>query len=1819
MGEAPKSVPDDDERSVLWDDGELVFSRDCRPDDRGVAQDVLVLAPAGDDSTPASAARQQHEYELRTHLEGDWALRPIGLVQERGRTVLLFEPSAGLPLEGLLGTPLDVGVFLRTAITIAAAVARMHRRGLIHKDLKPRHVLVDHATGGVRLTGFGLASRLQRERHIGASPELVAGTLAYMAPEQTGRLNRSVDSRSDLYSLGVVFYQMVTGTLPFTASDPMEWVHCHIARKAPPPSERAPWIPAVLSAVVMKLLAKAAEDRYQTAAGLERDLQRCHTQWEAQRRIDDFALAEDDVPDRLLLPEKLYGRDAQIDVLLGAFARVVDRGAPELILVAGAPGVGKSSVVNELHRVLVPSRALYAAGKFDQYKRDIPYATLAQAFRGLVRWLVTKSEDELGAWRQSLREALGPNGQLIIDMVPELKLVIGEQAQVPTLPPLDGQRRFQLVFQRFLSVFARADHPLALFLDDLQWLDRSTLDLLQNLLAQPDLRHVLFIGAYRQNEVGPTHPLRRAIQVIQTTSIPVHEVVLGSLGREDVARLAADALHLRPDRIGALANLLAEKTDGNPFFVGQLLTLLVEQGMVAFDHGRATWSWNLDRIRAHGYTDNVVALMVEKLRRLPGEAGRAVQHLACLGNGAASSLFASIHGSSEAELQAVLGEALASGLVLKSDDAYRFCHDRVQEAAYSLVPEEARATVHLRIGRTMLSQTSPEAVPEQIFQITNQLNRAVPLLADASDRAELAQLNLVAGKRAKASAAYGSALSYFAVGGDLLAEADWGDRYRLAFDLAFHRAQCEHVTGEFAAAEQRLTALAGRASSIVDKGEVACLQVDLYTTRDEPAHAMEVGLEFLRSVGIGWSPHPSDEEIREEFERIARNLGDRTIEELLELPPMTDPVGRVTLDVLISLETPAHFVDHNLVPLIIGRVANLSVERGNAAASCFGYVYLGIILESRFGDYARGLRFGRLGVALVDRDGPDRLRARVHNNFAMGINPWANHVRTSVQMLRRANAATRESGDVTFTGFSFTNLISARLVAGEPLADVQAEAEVALLSMERARFGMAVDMLRPQLALIRALRGLTPGVASFDNPDFDRRTFEEHIEDPELTMPACWYWVRRAQACYLAGDQKAALAAARQAEALRWISPAFIVMADHHFYASLAFVAELEQALTAERPAIVTQMETHRKMLTQWARTCPDTFSNRSALVEAEIARVEGRVLEAMDLYEHAARTARVHGFVQNEALASELAARFYRKRGLERISDALLKDAWRGYRRWGADGKLRQLKAEYPHLRWEAPSTQPTSTIATPVEHLDLATVVKVSQAIAGEVVSERLIDSLMRTAIEHAGAGRAVLVLSQGDEHRIAAEALTETDTVAVRLLDQPMTASMLPEAVCRFALHAQESVILEDAAAAGPFVADPYVHRRRTRSVLCLPISNQGRTIGALYLENDLAPGIFVAARIAIPKLLASQAAISLENTRLYRDLAEREAKIRRLVDANIIGIFIFEDEGSILEANDAFLSMIGYQREDVATRQLAWTALTPPEWLERDQGQHLRALKQKGSLQPFEKEYLRKDGTRVPVLLGAARFEGTSQGVAYVLDLTERKRAQEALSRAHAELARVSRVSAMSALTGSVAHEVSQPLSAVLNNATASLRMIQAASPNLEGACEAIRRLIRDGKRAAEVIHRVRALFSRRDFTLEQVDLNELTREVVGLSADELQKHQVVVHADLEEALPIITGDRVQLQQVILNLVRNASEAMADVQDRSRELRIRTELEGGQHVRLTVRDAGVGLPTQEPDALFEAFYTTKNNGMGIGLFVSRSIVERHEGRLSAQRND
>ncbi|MFM0342074.1 trifunctional serine/threonine-protein kinase/ATP-binding protein/sensor histidine kinase [Paraburkholderia fungorum] len=1316
----------------------------------------------------------------------------------------------------------------------------------------------------------------------------------------------------------------------------------------------------------------------------------------------------------------------------------------------------------------------------------------------------------------------------------------------------------------------------------------------------------------------------------------------------------ADTLHAPPASCEPLTHLICERTESNPFFFIQFLDALHKEGLLRRDAQIQAWQWDLEQIKAKDFADNVVDLMLGKLRQLPVPAQEALQLAACLGNRFDLRILALVSG--QAEVEHHLAPAVHEKLILRTHGSGKFLHDRIQQAAYSLIPEGRRSEVHLRIGRVLLSNMTTDELADHLFDVANQFNRGAALITAQAERERVAELNLTAGMRAKAATAYASALAYFTAGDALVSEDGTNRHDALTFSLGFQRAECEFLNGYLTAAEQRLSMLSHRAANLIDKAVVACLRMALYMNAGQADRAVEVSLDYLRAVGVTWSAHPRKEEVQQEYERLWQRLGNRSIEQLLDLPLMTDPVCRATLDVLTAVQPPAHATDMNLYCLIAGRMANLSLEHGNSDGSGFAYVMLGMTLGPQFGDYRAGFRFGKLGVDLVEKYRMDRFKARVYACFGAFIVPWTGHIRAGRASLRLAFDMANQTGDLTFSGYCANNLVTNLLGAGDPLGDVQREAEIGLELAHKMQFEFVADVMTAQLGLIKALRGLTPNFGSFNDTAFDEGRFEQHLgADLKLALVTCWYWIRKLQARFHAGDYACAIAAASNAELLLWTTPFCFEVAEYHYYDALARAAHCDSVSADERARHLEALSAHHRQLQKWANNCPENFTDRAVLIAAEIARLEGRDSDAMRLYEQAIQSAREHHFVQNEAIAYERASAFYRTRGFETIADTYMRKARDGFARWGADGKVRQIDEHAPQLR-EEPALSAATAFGN-VAQLDLLSVTKASQAISGQIVLEDLVDTLMHILLENAGAQTCHLLLVRNESLVLAAEASVDQQTIQVRrhlgwplstqaLPESSMRESALPASIINYVRRCQERVLLTDAMQSNPFAADDHFARRQPKSVLCLPIMRRSTLIGLLYLENNLATHAFTPERVTVLELLASQAAISLENALLYADLQrenserklaeeelrEREARIRRLVESNIIGVFFWNVAGVAIDANDAFLRIVGYSREELLSGHVQWAAMTPPEHRAAD-ARALEELRQRGRSQPYEKEYIRKDGGRIPVLVGGALMEGSGEnGVAFVLDLTDQKaaeaelaarrtaatQAEEQLQALQVELAHATRVTTLGELSASIAHEVGQPLGAIVTSGEACLRWLGHRNPQPEEVRACVEHMIGEGRRASEIVRRIRTLTRKATPRKTQLEINDVVNDVVSLVQREVLNQRVSLHLKLASGLPPLLGDRVQLQQVLINLVINGIQAMTDIRDDPRELLIESHRDSDGYVVVAVQDSGPGINPESANRLFDAFFTTKAEGMGMGLSICRSIIEAHGGQVWASNN-
>ncbi|WP_438004033.1 AAA family ATPase [Sorangium sp. So ce321] len=1578
----------------------ILYRARHRQSDRPVVLKVL----RRDHASPRALGRLHHEYEVARALDTPAVVKPCAIEALGDQVALVLEDFGGRSLDKLLDGPMPLDRFFPIALRLSAALAELHRHHVIHKDIKPQNLLCNPETGEVKITDLGIACLAPRESQELVHDGLIEGTLAYMAPEQTGRMNRWIDERTDLYSLGVTFYEMLTGALPFHASDPVAWVYCHIAQKPQPPHALVPSIPPALSAVVLKLLAKAAEERYQSALGLRYDLDACSAQLRASGTIQAFPLGQRDVSDRFQVPQRLYGREREVEALLAVFDRVAAQGRPELALVSGYSGIGKSSLVAELHRPVARARGFFLRGKFDELKRDIPYHAFLQAFRGLVQEILCVSEDELERWRQRLREALGPNGGLLADVLPELALLLGPQPPAPELPAAEARHRFHATLRRFFAACVQKEHPMVLFLDDLQWADAGSLQLLEQLITHAEADHLLLVGAYRDNEIGPAHPLSIMLSDARKGGAAITDIVLAPLSAADVGALVAGAVHAPAEQVEPLARLVHEKTGGNPFFLIQFLIALYQEGLLAFDAEERAWRWDIAAIRDKGFSDNVVDLMTGKLRRLSAPTQDALKLAACLGSSFTLDILEVIANRPAAELSEALAAAVREGLLLCRDVTYRFLHDRVQQAAYALIPAAQLPEVHLCIGRLLLEGRSAGAREEALFDIVGHLNRGAALIRSPAERGDLAALNLRAGRRARAAAAHESAAALFAAGMALLGEDRWEAQYALAYHLSLERAHAAYVTGSFAEAERLIGELMDRARTQLERAAVVELAVALNITRERSARAVQIGLACLRAFGVELSLPITGAQVEEETEGVWQALGDRKIEDLIHLPPMEHPEIKVAMSVLRGVAIAAFFVDQSLHYLLVARMVKLSLRHGNAESSAHAYAAFARVLGPRFDRYEACYLFGKLGYDLADRSPVLATKSLVFTLFGQQVAFWTRHYRETCVYTRQGFNAAVECGDWNNACYNCIWATVFPLLCGEPLEDVLHLTEDRLGFVRKAGYAFVHGVLLGVRYVIQALRGRPLQFSMLDGSELDQAGFEARFPPPDSRSAHSLYYGVKLQALFVLGSPAEVLAAtARVIIDDDWTTDAHALVAESFYYRALALAAACGEALPAgELPGGLLEGE---RQLGVWAESCPENFGHKHALVRAEIARLRGQEPEALRLYEQAIASARENGFVQHEAIACELAAGFCRARGLATPEGAYLQRARAGYFRWGAHAKVEQLDQRHPHLVERRPMA-PTVTFAVRAEQFDVLSVVKASQSISGELRLPRLLEMLLRIVVEHAGAEEGYVLLVHGDRLSTAA-ALAASEGTA-RLLDaEEARTAALPRAILNYVHRSHERVLLDDAAARHPFSEDEYFAQKRPRSVLCLPIVRQDRLLGLLYLENSLVAGAFTATRLSVLELLASQSAISLENAMLYSRIEQKNAERRRaeqalrtnqatlqaIVDNSAAAIYLKDREGRYLLANCHAGSVLYRSSRELLGKTDA--DLFPAPAAETLQGNDRRVL-DTGEPLECEEQILLKDGPHtflsVKFPLGDHVMPGVLCGIS--TDITDRKRAEQA---------------------------------------------------------------------------------------------------------------------------------------------------------------------------------------------------------------------------------
>jgi PAS domain S-box-containing protein len=1584
---------------VAADAQSTVYRALRRADRRHVV--LKALEPCAEE--PREIEHLRNELAVAGALDRSKVLRPLSLDAYQGMPAIVREDFAGAPLERLLGSPFESSRFLEIAIAITSALEYVHRAGLVHKDLTPRSIFVDRAGKQVRLSEFGLASRIPRQALSAPAPELIEGALPYVSPEQTGRTNRSIDSRSDLYSLGVVLFQMLTGKLPFSASDPLGWIHAHVARPPPPAHEVHPGVPPPLSAIVQRLMAKMPEARYQSARGVRHDLERARDAL-AAGRLEPFPLGEIDVSERLNIPQYLYGREKELERLRRLLVETVETGRPALALVSGYSGVGKSALVRELLRSIEHARGTFLSGKFEIHQRDIPYSTIAQAFRGVLRDILGGGEERLAEWRARLTQLLGPNGRLIADIIPETELLLGPQAPIAPLPPLEAELRFRLVLQTFIAAFGTAESPLVLFLDDLQWADLASFSLLEHLLSDPSTHHVLIVGAYRDNEVDAHHPLAHALERMRGAGVHLEEIVVRPLGLEQIVALTADSVRRPVLEVRPLAELIYEKAGGNPFFVIQFFNELLRDGLLAFDTSAWRWTWDLERIRQRGYTDNVAELMVDRLSRLPAETRELVQLAACVGNTIDSKTLAVIAALDRASLEGRLVPAFEQGLLVLGQGSYRFAHDRVRQAAYSLMPEDERPRIHLRVGRLLLETTPRDKLGDRVFMLVNQLNRGAALIADPAERIEVARLNLCAGRKCRNSAAPAAAVQYLRVAIQLLGEEGFETAYDVAHSAQLLRAECEFLVGNQSEAARALDAIERHAKDVVDRAAARNLRTWFLTSQGRLVEAIEFSVETARLLGLELpSPHEDaalERAIGEAFEAYQAALAKSSIESLSALPPLDGPRELALLDTIAKAIPAAFQWKLGLMQLLVLKAVLLAVPDHSAPA--FFYAQYGIVHAASTGDYETAFRFGELGIRLAARPTDRTVAGATHFIHAIFIAHFKQHITVSLEHLRTALRLSRAAGDLVHVNYCLGLGATYRFYAGEALDSIRRDLPEMRNAVRRAEDVINGGFITLIERVIAALAGETSSIARLDGSGFSEAEFEVTA----LPSVRAVYGSIVAMVRFIGGDFEGALQAAEKFSPL----PGLFYNVWHAFYRALALIALARAGSVSERQKFLERLDSDRRFVAKLAQHCPANHAHRDKLLRAELAALGGDLTASVPLYDAAAAEAREHGFLHEQALSYELASNALREHGFMTAAELYLNEARRAYRSFGAEGKVRELERLYPSARWHA---EAGGTFVASPQALDMLAVLKASQAISSELGWERLTERLLEVALEQSGANYGCLLLQRDGELLVAASARAEaravvTNRVRLETLD---AMPIVPKSVVQFVSRSRSPVIADEPASNGWYASDPYIEAKRPRAILCLPISRQVEVIAVLYLENELVSGAFTREGVTALELIAAQAAIALSNAELFekleRENAERRraevflkesrAELQQIIDNSTVLVFVKDLEGRFILTNRSFDELFHMSHSDLLGK--TDRDLSGAESAAIFRSNDRLALRANRPLE-FEERLTLPDGVRTYIALKFPLHDAADRPYALctlATDITARKRFEEELRR------------------------------------------------------------------------------------------------------------------------------------------------------------------------------------------------------------------------------
>ncbi len=1826
------------ENTVIYR-GENVFD--------GTVFPVILKTLKEDYPSREELARYQQEYDITKSLDIEEVIRPLKKEIKNNRPILVFEDVGGKSLNRLIReNRLSIDELMEIAISLAKGLQGIHSAAVIHKDINPSNIIYNPSTKQVKIIDFGIATVLSRENPEIKNPEALEGTLPYISPEQTGRMNRSVDYRTDFYSLGVTLYELFTGRHPFDTKDPLEIIHCHMTKTPVPPHELNRKIGQSLSGVVMKLMTKTAEERYQSASGVQADLEECRRRMQQGDGDTPFQLGGFDLADRFSIPQKLYGRDKEINALLETFQRI-SQGRPELMLVAGYSGIGKTMLVREIYKPITKHKGYFISGKFDQFQRNIPFSALVGAFQELVRQLLTESEDKLEGWRDKLRKALGVNGQIIIDIIPEVELIIGKQPIPYELSQVDSRNRFNRVFQNFISVFYQPEHPLVIFLDDLQWADPATLGLIERLLTNDETNYLLLIGAYRDNEVSPEHPLMMTLDLLIKKGLPVNTLSLSPLKEEHVNALITDTLRSEPETVLPLTRLVLTKTGGNPFFVNQFLSTLYSKKLIRFRGAGGTeksstscWDWDMGEIEQTDITDNVVQLMIEKLRELPGSTIEVLRLAACVGNHFDLATLAIILEQPTIEIHKHLMPAIKQGLVVPISaremaeeqfffSAYRFLHDRVQQAAYTMIETRFKRHIHLKIGRLLLKSTPEKERAKRLFEIVDHLNQGRELIGADKEKLELARLDLEAGRKAKLSTANASALEYIRTGLELVG-SDWTKWYELVSALQREQAEILYLQGDFRKSQSIIKTIL-KMGRPLDQAEAYALLITQFTVLGKNKEAIRAAGQALPLFKMAFPKETLDVDLERERAKVKKALGERQIATLIDLPETTDPEIIAAMKVLMTVHTAIYFDNqHELYGWTLARMVNLSLEHGHIPEAAKGYASFGNTLAAGLEEYRTGFEYGLLGLKLSEKYNNQSLVCKTALILSMFLNHWVKHVREGEVFDDQGYAAGIESGELQFVGYilSYGKTVN-RYHRGVRLLELKADLEKYLLYTRKASHNLATDIIYGARQLVLCLIGDIDDIRWFEEGD---KNYLKACEKNKSFAAIAYYQTVKAQVLFLWNKPVRALACLKKARKVIDYIRGVFTTAEYNFYLSLTLAAVYGQASARDRKAYRREITTNQRQMKRWAESCPENFLHKHLVVEAELAGLDGNVEAAMDFYDRAITSARRNNFIQDEALCSELAAKFWLKKGKEAFAGMYLSKAYKAYRAWGAKNKCTFMQETYGdvllgHLS-DVPGKELTHTLSSSVStgndsiFLDFSTMVKASQAISREIKLDRLLTKLMEIVMENAGAERGAFIEKKEGKLYVEVQATTGNQWQYPGVVLGPDFD--LSSAIIHYVARTGKDIVLDHAATEKLFLNDSYIRNKKPKSVLCIPIALHGNLVAILYLENNKVAGVFTSRRVELVKTIAAQAAISLENARIYKSLEASESQYRSLFENAVEGIFRTTIDGEFYHANPALARILGYDSPEELKgsdgKSVVQMYVDPEE-----RHRLLKTIQEKGHVTDFETRFFRKDGSEFWVLISARAIYTAAGEIRYIegslLDVNARKEKEQAQSERRAAEAASQ---AKSQFLASMSHEIRTPMNAIMGLVELVLKTdltfkqrdylvkVRSASRTLLG-------IINDILDLSKIeANRVELEFI--DFYLEQVfdslaDLTTIRAEEKGIE----------LIFSIASNVPLqLKGDPTRLGQILLNLVNNAIKFTE-----LGEIVVKTEVvhEENDQVMLqfSVTDTGIGLTPDQKDKIFQAFTqadsttTRKYGGTGLGLTICKQLVARMGGEISVESRE